>query len=378
MSQPAVIINVDDSEPSRYVRTRILVHAGFTVYDAATGTEALRLIAEQKPDVVLLDVHLPDVNGIELCRHIKSDPENASVIVLQISASAVTAPHAVSALESGADGYLTEPVDPDVLVATIRSLLRLRKAERELHAANERLQVLNRELRRSNEDLQQFAFAASHDLQEPLRTITNFAVLLERKVREKLTADELQYLTFISDSARRMQSLISDLLSYSQAGSETLSRQIVDLNVVLSWALENLRDRIESSGAVITSCTLPCVTGDEPQLGHVFQNLIGNAIKYSRPGVRPEIDIAASHGSDQWVISIRDNGIGIDNKHFHQIFAPFKRLHGRDIPGTGMGLAMCRRIIEAHGGRIWVESAVGQGSTFYCGFPELADSEPEA
>ncbi|HEX7363501.1 MAG TPA: response regulator, partial [Bryobacteraceae bacterium] len=195
MPDPAVIINVDDNEPSRYVRSRILVHAGFTVHEAATGAEAVRLI-EQKPDLVLLDVHLPDVNGIELCRRIKAAPENASVIVLQISASATTAPHAVSALESGADGYLTEPVDPDVLVATVRSLLRLRKAERELLAANERLQVLNRELRRSNEDLQQFAFAASHDLQEPLRSITSFASLLERAAREKLSAAELQYLTF--------------------------------------------------------------------------------------------------------------------------------------------------------------------------------------
>jgi DNA-binding response OmpR family regulator len=211
MSDPALIINVDDNEPSRYVRSRILINAGFHVHDAATGAEAVRLIAEQKPDLVLLDVHLPDVNGIELCRRIKAAPENASVIVLQISASATTAPHAVSALESGADGYLTEPVDPDVLVATVRSLLRLRKAERDLIAANERLQVLNRELQRSNEDLQQFAFAASHDLQEPLRSIASFAALLEKKAREKLSAAELEYLGLISDSARRMRALIADL-----------------------------------------------------------------------------------------------------------------------------------------------------------------------
>lgn len=371
MSETALIINVDDNEPSRYVRSRILVHAGFTVHDASTGTETVQLIAARRPDLVLLDVHLPDVNGIELCRRIKSAPENASVIILQISASATTAPHAVSALESGADGYLTEPVDPSVLVATVRSLLRLRKAERELLVANQRLQVLNRELQRSNEDLQQFAFAASHDLQEPLRTITSFAGLLERTVCEKLTAAELQYLTFIADSARRMKALIDDLLTYSRAGNEP-SRGIVDLNTVLAWALENLREGIQSSGAVITSCTLPRVAGDESQLGHVFQNLVGNAIKYTRPGVHPVVEITASQSSDEWTIAIRDNGIGIDREHFHRIFAPFKRLHGRDIPGTGMGLAMCRRIIEAHGGRIWVESVVGEGSIFYFGIPALA------
>lgn len=376
MSDPAVIINVDDNEPSRYIRSRILVHAGFAVHDAATGAEAVRLIAEQKPDLVLLDVHLPDVHGIELCRRIKSAPENASVIVLQISASATTAPHAVSALESGADGYLTEPVDPDVLVATVRSLLRLRKAERDLLAANERLRVLNRELQRSNEDLQQFAFAASHDLQEPLRTITSFAAMFERTAREKLSAPELQYLGFISDSARRMRTLIDDLLRYSQVGSsQTSSRQIVNLNTVLSWALENLREGIESSAAVITSDTLPCVTGDEPQLGHVFQNLIGNAIKYARPGVQPQIEITAFQDSGEWVIAVRDNGLGIETEYLDRIFAPFKRLHGQDIPGTGMGLAMCRRIVEAHGGRIWVESIAGQGSTFYFGLPAMPAQE---
>ncbi|HEX7362552.1 MAG TPA: ATP-binding protein, partial [Bryobacteraceae bacterium] len=175
----------------------------------------------------------------------------------------------------------------------------------------------------------------------------------------------------ISDSAVRMRALIDDLLTYSQAGSEPASQQIVDLNVVLSWALENLRESIERSGAVITSCTLPSVAGDEPQLGQVFQNLIGNAIKYSRPGVQPVIEITASQKADECVIAIRDNGLGIDNEYFHQIFAPFKRLHGRDIPGTGIGLAMCRRIIEAHGGRIWVESVAGQGSTFSFSFPAL-------
>jgi signal transduction histidine kinase len=145
----------------------------------------------------------------------------------------------------------------------------------------------------------------------------------------------------------------------------------VDLNVALSWALENLRESIENSGAMIHSCTLPSVIGDEPQFGHVFQNLIGNAIKYARPGVQPEVEITASRNSAEWVFAVRDNGIGIDSEHFHQIFAPFKRLHGSNIPGTGMGLAMCRRIIEAYGGRIWVESVAGQGSAFYFGLPVL-------
>jgi two-component system sensor histidine kinase/response regulator len=369
MPETATIINVDDNEPARYVKARLLSRAGFIVHNAATGTEGLKLFAEQSPDLVLLDVNLPDLHGIEVCRRIKSSAAGASVIVLQISASATAAPNATAALNSGADAYLTEPVDPDVLVATVRAMLRLRKAERELSAANERLSVVNHELQRSNEDLQQFAFAASHDLQEPLRTISGFVSLLEKTARDKLAGPELEYLAYISDGAQRMRNLIADLLQYSQVGQKPASFQPAELNVVLPWALENLHELISESGAVITWDPLPCVTGDEAQLGQILQNLIGNAIKYARRGVPPAIHLSASRRDQDWLIAVRDNGIGIDSKYFQVIFAPFKRLHGRSIPGTGIGLAVCRRMIEAHSGRIWVESSPGEGSTFYFTLP---------
>jgi two-component system sensor histidine kinase/response regulator len=374
MAGAATIINVDDYEPARYARGRVLLHAGFNVYDAASGSDALSLIAKHNPDLILLDVHLPDVNGIEVCRRIKSAPSSSSVIVLQISASATAAPQATAALDSGADAYLTEPVDPEVLVATVKALLRLRKAERELSAANERLRLLNQELYRSNEDLQQFAFAASHDLQEPLRTVTSFVSLLERSAAPKLSAAELEYLKYIADGSRRMWALIDDLLSYSQVGRKPSAREVVDLNTVLPWVLENLREGISESGADIQMDRLPSVSGDEAQLGQVFQNLIGNAIKYSRPGTKPIIHVSASQQNQHWRITVQDNGIGIDASYLQVIFSPFKRLHGREIPGTGIGLAVCRRVIEAHGGEIWVESAPGRGSTFCFTLPETTSS----
>jgi signal transduction histidine kinase len=369
MAETAIIINVDDHEPARYVRAHILTRAGFIVHNAATGSEGLRLIAQHNPDLVLLDVHLPDVNGMEVCRRVKSSVEGGSIIVLQISASATQAPQATAALDSGADAYLIEPVDPDVLVATVRAMLRLRKAERELSAANDRLRVVNRELERSNEDLQQFAFAASHDLQEPLRSISTFIGLLERTARPKLNAAELEYLGYIADGSRRMHRLITDLLHYSQVGQKPASFESVDLNAVLARTLENLYDLINESGAAVTWDELPVVQGDEAQLGQVFQNLTGNAIKYARAEVTPAIHVSATPKEGEWLIRVQDNGMGIDRQYFELIFAPFKRLHGRDIPGTGIGLAVCRRIIEAHGGRIWVESAPGAGSTFFITLP---------
>jgi two-component system, sensor histidine kinase and response regulator len=368
MTQP-VIVNVDDNEPSRYAKRRTLSRAGFVVYDAGTGAEAIELVSRHSPDLVLLDVNLPDISGIEVCRTLKSS--QVSVMILQISASATAAPYAIKALNSGADAYLTEPVDPDVLIATVGALIRLRVAERELAAANQRLEAANRELARSNSDLQQFAFVASHDLQEPLRTVSSFAGLLERAVGTRLTGAEREYLRHMVKGVERMRVLIQDLLHYSQVGQRPSSPEPVRLRAVLDMTLENLRELIAQTGADIKADELPVVVGDEAQLGHVFQNLLSNGLKYQRENVTPRVHIAASREDTDWVIQIEDNGIGIDRRHWDSIFAPFKRLHGTDIAGTGIGLAVCRRIVEAHGGRIWVESQVGQGSTFRFTLPAL-------
>ncbi len=373
-ASPATIINVDDHEAARYAKNRILSRAGFKVFDAGTGREALALSAAHGPDLVLLDFNLPDLHGVEVCRRLKSQPGSASAIVLQISASATTAPHAIAALDSGADAYLAEPVDPDVLISTIRALLRLRAVERELSAANERLLSVNQELKRSNEDLELFAFAASHDLQEPLRTITSFATLLDRTAAPKLTGKEQECLKRIVDGSLRMRALIDDLLTYSQVGRKPDSFYMVELNSVLGWALENLRDRITQSECRVTSAQLPTVIGDEAQLAQVLQNLIGNSIKYARSGVKPLVHVSAAREGQEWVIAIADNGIGIDVHHQKLIFSAFKRLHGKEIPGTGLGLAVCRKVVEAHGGRLWVESTVGEGSTFLFTLPVIAGS----
>jgi two-component system, sensor histidine kinase and response regulator len=366
---PRIIINVDDNDPARYAKGRILSLAGFAVYDAANGSEAFSLIAQHNPDLVLLDINLPDISGIEVCRRIKSAPGGGSVIVLQISATARAAPHATEALDSGADCYLAEPVDPGVLVATVKALLRLRKAERDLSAANAHLELLNRELQRSNADLEHFASAASHDLQEPLRTVSSFASLLGKRALAKLDEDEREYLQHIMEGSRRMRTLIDDLLSYSQVGRRLGSVEAVDLDKVLTSVLANLREAISGTGAEITHDPLPWVRGDEALLEHLLQNLISNAIKYARPGVTPTIHISSASENGEHIFSVRDNGIGIEDAYLHLIFSPFKRLHGREIPGTGIGLAICRRAIEAHGGRIWVQSSVGQGSNFFFSLP---------
>ena len=378
LDQTAIIVNVDDNEPARYARSRILKTAGFEVHEAPTGREALKVIASLRPDVVLLDVHLPDANGIEICRELKSNPENASLLVIQMSASALTAPHATASLNSGADMYLMEPIDPDVLIATVRALLRVRKAERELAKANlalqnvnNRLESLNEELRRSNSDLQQFAFVASHDLQEPLRTVTTFVQLIEDSIAGRFSAEETMYFKHVLEAADRMRHLIDDVLTYSQAGRDPRDELgNLNLETVVNYAIQNLGERIRETDAQIVVNPLPVVHGNFTQLANLFQNLISNSLKYRRADIPLFVEISAEQSSPtEWTIQVRDNGIGILPQYHEQVFIPFKRLHGRDIPGTGIGLALCKRIVEMHNGRIWLSSEQDQGANFHLTLP---------
>jgi light-regulated signal transduction histidine kinase (bacteriophytochrome) len=253
----------------------------------------------------------------------------------------------------------------------VKALLRLRSVERELSATNERLRLVNQELERSNEDLKQFAFAASHDLQEPLRTVAGFAALLDRAAGVRLAENERVYLKHIVEGALRMRTLIDDLLAYSQVGHKPDPLQVTDLNTVLAWALENLHESIALSEGQVTADPLPSVVGDEAQLGQVLQNLISNGLKYTRAGVKPVVHLSARREGHNWIIEVADNGIGIGSEDRQHIFQAFKRLHGRDIPGTGIGLALCRRVVEAHGGRIWVEPNTNEGSRFLFTLPAI-------
>jgi two-component system CheB/CheR fusion protein len=224
------------------------------------------------------------------------------------------------------------------------------------------------QLRRANLDLQQFAFAASHDLQEPLRTVTSYLELLQRDCQGKLGPEPDQYIGFILAAADRMRHLVLDLLGYSHVVRADLKLAPVSVGAALSGALMNLQLAIRSSDARITFDSLPTVYMDETQLVQLLQNLISNAIKY-RNAEPPRIHISAREAGPEWVFSVRDNGAGIDMKYADQIFTVFKRLHGSDLPGTGVGLAICKKIMERRGGRIWVESELGKGSTFYFTVP---------
>jgi PAS domain S-box-containing protein len=238
-------------------------------------------------------------------------------------------------------------------------------------AAEELLVKTVGDLKRSNEELQQFAYVASHDLQEPLRMVASYTQLLEKRYKGQLDSDANEFIAFAVDGCNRMKGLIEDLLAYSRAGmSDQLPCRISGENA-LGEALTNLRAAVEESGAVVTHDALPTVTTNSTQLTQIFQNLVGNAIKYRGPEP-PDIHVSAiRNGGNEWTFSIRDNGMGIDPQYFERIFVIFQRLHGREeFEGTGIGLAVCKKIVEQIGGRIWVESQIKKGSTFYFTLPE--------
>jgi PAS domain S-box-containing protein len=240
----------------------------------------------------------------------------------------------------------------------------------ERKSAEEALRRTADELTRSNRDLEQFAYVASHDLQEPLRMVSGFMQLLEHKYRSRLDAQADQYIHYAVDGAKRMQTLIDDLLAYSRVGRRGGELVPTDSGRALLQALAGLRSTIEESAAEISHSSMPMVRADNSQLSQVFQNLIGNAIKFhgEKP---PRVRVDAKRDGDQWVFSVSDNGIGIAGEFREQIFLIFQRLHTKDkYPGTGIGLAICKKIVERHGGRIWVESKPGQGSTFYFSIPD--------
>jgi signal transduction histidine kinase len=353
----ARILNVDDHDAGRYARTRFLSRAGFSVDEAATGEEALSMVRDRRPDLVLLDINLPDIDGFEICRRIKSDPDTSRLPVIFLSASRLADMDVVEGLEHGGDNYLREPIDPSVLVAMVRSVLRAKSAEDALV--------------RSNEQLRRFAFVVSHELQEPLRMVKSYTQLLAQRYKDAVGEQAHEFVHYTVSGVDRMEKFIHDMLSYSQAAESAFEMKPFPSRTALDWALLELQPAIQESAASITFDELPLVFGDPMRLSQVFKNLIGNAIKY-RSAEEPVINISCTEQGSEYTFCVCDNGIGIDPQYFTNVFTLFRRLHGRELSGSGVGLAICKEIVEHHGGRIWVESKPGAGSQFCFTLPKVS------
>lgn len=247
------------------------------------------------------------------------------------------------------------------------------QAEDQLRVLNEELEQRvaerTRELKRSNEELEQFAYIASHDLQEPLRIVSSYVQLIETRYEGKLDEEADRFIDFAVDGVKRMQALIKALLAYSRVGARRLACEPISCEEIVNSTIADLRLAAEECGAVITHDSLPTVFGDGTQLAQLFQNLLANALKF-RGENPPSIHISANRSGEEWIFSVKDNGIGIEPTYYARIFVIFQRLHSqREYPGTGIGLAVCKKIVDRHGGRIWVQSEAGKGATFFFTIP---------
>ena len=354
------ILIVDDTPDNLRVLSSILVERGCKVRKALSGKMALTICETTLPDLILLDVMMPEMDGYETCRKLKARPESCNIPVIFISALN-DAMDKVTAFEVGGADYITKPFQVEEVAARIAHQLTITQ--------------LTQELKRSNAELEQFASIVSHDLQSPLAGIVTLVEWMQGEYDGVIDENGKNFLEEIATTGNRMSRLIQDLLAYSRINAKPLEFVSIDCNLILEEARANLWFDISGCGAKIVSEELPVVKGDRTQLLQLFQNLISNGIKFRRPEVTPEIKLSVQPIEGEWLIAIRDNGIGIPAEKRDRIFEVFHRLHSsEEYPGHGIGLTTCQKIVRRHGGNIWIESELGEGTTFFFTIPSTINN----
>jgi signal transduction histidine kinase len=366
------LLLVEDNLDDATLMLHGLRKAGFEISNAIvrTAAEFRRQVKEKAPDVILADYNLGEWRGIETLEILRSEGLDIPVIIVTGALGDVAA---VKCIKDGATDYVLKDGLARLPEAIRRALVE--KQERTLrHQVEQDLARKVDELARSNADLEQFAYVASHDLQEPLRMVVAYTQLLSERYRGKFDENADKFLGYASEGAMRMQVLIQDLLAFSRVGRNGASGT-VDCNGVVDEVLQTLASAIQESGAVVTRADLPAVWADRTQVAQVFQNLIGNALKF-RGKEQPVVSVHVEKADQQWLFDVTDNGIGIAPESAENVFVIFQRLHTRaDYPGNGIGLAICKKIVERYGGRIWIEPRAGSGTTFKFTLPARAEDD---
>jgi signal transduction histidine kinase len=345
-----------------------------------TENDFIKELENLKPDIILADYSLPTYDGLSALKIARDKSPKTPFIFVS---GKIGNEYAIEMLKMGAKDYVFKHNLNKLVPAIERALIEKNEIEeliesrQELQTANEELIQMQGELKNtinkltiSNAELEQFAYVASHDMQEPLRMVASFTQLLDSRYKGQLDKDADEYIEFIVEGAHRMKDLIDGLLAFSRLKTQVSEFKEVSLELLMADVTLNLKKSIEENKVQITYEPLPTITADFSQIMQLFQNLISNAIKF-HANEPPEIHISAHDSGKEWLFSISDNGIGIDTNHQERIFEVFKRLHTREeYPGTGIGLSICKRIVNIHNGKIWVESETGKGSTFYFTIPK--------
>jgi two-component system sensor histidine kinase/response regulator len=382
MDENRVTVLMVDDQPAKLLSYEaILAPLGETLVRASSAEEAMGILLRSTVAVMLVDVCMPGMDGFDLTELVRKHPRFRDTAILLVSGVQMGELDRLRGYESGAVDYIPVPIVPELLRAKVRVFVDLFRKSRRLVELTRGLELQveerTRELQRSNEELQQFAYVASHDLQEPLRMVSSFVQLLGDRYAEVLDTQGQEFVRFAVEGVQRMHQLIDDLLHYARVDRSELGQGIADCEKALDAALGNLRLAVEESGAEVLHGPLPRVRGDEVQIAQLLQNLVGNSLKFARPGVPPRVRVDAEPRGRDWLFSVRDNGIGVPPSQSERIFELFQRLHAREeYSGTGIGLAVCRKLVHRHRGRIWLDPDSPEGCTIRFTLPVSLSSDP--
>ncbi|MGI8686107.1 MAG: sensor histidine kinase [Acidimicrobiales bacterium] len=367
----AALLLVDDRPENLLALEAVLEPLGRRMLQARSGEEALRHLLTDDVAVIVLDVQMPGLDGFETAGQIKQRDRTADIPIIFLTAISPDLEHRLRGYGAGAVDYIFKPVESEILRAKVGLFLELHTKTRQLRAQAHELARRSADLERSNLDLEQFAYIASHDLQDPLRVIAGFVELLGDRLGDEADPKVREWMGRITATTARMSSLITDLLAYARAGTAGTPAEPVDLDTALAVAVENLAPAITSAGAVLDCGDMGRGMGRPGDVTQVLQNLIGNAVKFSRPGVEPAVDVRAEVDGDAVTASVRDNGRGVPDGDLERAFGMFERIDGEPYPGTGLGLAVCRKILERAGQRIWMAANDGPGVTVHFTLPTV-------
>jgi signal transduction histidine kinase len=356
---PTIVVAEDNLELGAFIAD--LLSTFSRVHVVPDGAEALELVRRIRPDLVLSDVMMPRVDGIQLTRAIKNDKHTSGIPVVLLTAM-TNRESLLKGWEAGADDYLFKPFHPKELEARVRSLVNSVEWRRKSEA-----------YRTQRDALENLAHIASHDLREPLRKIVSFVEIFRTR-NPGLDPTSNRHLDSVSQSATRMYHLLDALVDYARLEQSSVRPEPIELREVLTSVVQDLKEDIESAGAQVTIGELPSIAANASQIELVFKNLLANSLKYRSGARQPVISVDATRNDVEWVISVADNGIGFEPEHRERVFIMFERLHSRErYPGDGMGLAICRKIVEQHGGRIWAEAEPDRGAVFYFSMPAIRE-----
>lgn len=360
----AKILIVDDRPANLLATRKVLKSLNVNVIEANSGNKALSMMLRHDFAVVLLDVQMPEMDGFEVAKLMQDEESMKNTPVIFITAISKEEHFADKAAEIGAVDYIYKPINPRILKSKVQVYI-------DLYKQNQNLKKLNETLQKNNEELERFAYICSHDLQEPARMMTHFSEFLYNDYQDKLDKDGRQYIEIINKNAKHMQKMINDILTFSKVDYDKAIFEKVDCQKIAEEIAAELKFDIEQKSVKLKIDNLPTIITSKTLISILLQNLIGNAIKYQDGSRPPEISVLYDETPDEWVFKVSDNGIGIEKEYQEKVFAMFQRIHRKeDYPGTGIGLCTCKKFIENYGGKLWFDSQLGSGTTFYFSVPK--------